>query len=92
MLLAASDKVGAGRLPSFVAVRISEYGINAAAPLPKPEVLEVSFPTSADEGAIPQILSNVGLLTITVDNESYTYMAMSAQQRLFFLGKGDGIP
>ncbi len=54
-----------------------------------PEVLEVSFPTSADEGPIPQILSNVGLLTITVDNESYTYVAMSAQERLFFIGEPD---
>jgi len=54
-----------------------------------PELLEVSFPTSADEGPIPQILSNVGLLTITVDNESYTYVAMSAQERLFFIGEPD---
>ncbi len=54
-----------------------------------PELLEVSFPTSADEGPIPQILSNVGLLTITVDNESYTYVAMREQQRLFFIGEPD---
>ncbi len=54
-----------------------------------PELLEVTFPASADEGPIPQILSNVGLLTITVDNESYTYVAMSAQERLFFIGEPD---
>ncbi len=54
-----------------------------------PELLEVSFPTSADEGAIPQILSNVGLLTVTVDNEAYTYVAMSEQERLFFIGEPD---
>ena len=54
-----------------------------------PETLGVRFPTAADEGAIPQILSNVGLLTVTVDNESYTYVAMSEQERLFFIGKPD---
>ena len=54
-----------------------------------PELLEVTFPTSADEGAIPQILSNVGLLTVTVDNEAYTYVAMSEQERLFFIGESD---
>ncbi len=54
-----------------------------------PELLEVTFPSSADEGAIPQILSNVGLLTITVDNEAYTYVAMSEQERLFFIGESD---
>ncbi len=54
-----------------------------------PELLEVSFPTSADEGPIPQILSNVGILTITVDNESYTYVATSAQERLLLIGEPD---
>ncbi len=54
-----------------------------------PETLEVSFPTAADEGAIPQILSNVGLLTITVDGKPYTYVAMSEQARLFFIGEPD---
>ncbi len=54
-----------------------------------PELLEVSFPTAADEGTIPQILSNVGLLTITVDGKPYTYVAMSEQARLVFIGKPD---
>ncbi len=54
-----------------------------------PELLEVTFPASADEGAIPQILSNVGLLTVTVDDEAYTYVAMSEQARLFFIGESD---
>ena len=36
-----------------------------------------------------QILSNVGLLTITVDDEAYTYVAMREQERLFFIGEPD---
>ena len=54
-----------------------------------PELLGVSFPGAADDGAIPQILSNVGLLTITVDDEAYTYVAMREQERLFFIGEPD---
>jgi hypothetical protein len=54
-----------------------------------PELLEVRFPTSADEGAIPQIASNIGILTITVDNESYTYVATSKRERLFLIGEPD---
>lgn len=54
-----------------------------------PELLEVTFPSSSDEGAIPQILSNVGLLTVTVDDEAYTYLATSEQERLFFIGESD---
>ena len=56
-----------------------------------PGLLEVTFPSSSDEGAIPQIVSNVGLLTITVDNESYTYVAMSEQERVFLIGAGDAL-
>ena len=56
-----------------------------------PELLAVSFPASLEDDTIPQIVSNVGLLTITVDDEAFTYVAMTEQERVFFIGAGDAL-
>ncbi|MCI0399898.1 MAG: hypothetical protein L0Z68_01140 [Gammaproteobacteria bacterium] len=56
-----------------------------------PKLLKVSFPSSGDDTALPHILANSGLVTVTAGGEAFTYVGIREREGLLLSGQRDGL-